>query len=102
MLTDRVRGALSALVPLIEQHSARSYVRLHRIDFTGFTDPEDDSQEVVMTLYVGLSPSAALRYWEKVGEAIERWTPRLPPELQTVMYERIAVEVVSTDLVPVP
>jgi hypothetical protein len=102
MLTDRVRNAIDGLVPLLQQHAARNYVRLHGIDLSGFTDPEDDSQEVVLSLHVGLSPSATLRYWDKVGEAIERWTSTLPPELQTVMYERLAIEVLPSDSAPIP
>ena len=60
---------------------------------SGFTDPEEGDQEVVVTQWVQLSPRAALDYWDKLGAAVQVWTEYLPDELKNVATDRLAIEV---------
>ena len=100
LLTETVRTTLGSLIPFLRCHANDNLVGLGDVEITGFQDPDDESDEVVVTLWVGLSADAALRYWDKVGEAIERWPSHLPAPSQSVMIERVMVEVRPIDRTP--
>jgi hypothetical protein len=68
-------------------------VLAQRVEVSGFIDPEEDIEEVVVTQYVNASPQMALNYWDKLGTAIEIWTAFLPESLRNIVVERLAVEV---------
>ncbi|HIC96363.1 TPA: hypothetical protein EYP12_07050 [Candidatus Bipolaricaulota bacterium] len=60
---------------------------------SGFADPEENSEEVVVTQWVKISAEAALDYWDRLGATLEAWIDLLPEELARIAAERIAVEV---------
>ncbi len=81
------------LIPLLESEARRSFVPVTKIEVTGFVDPEEDTDEVVVTVWVKLSPPEALNYWDKLGGSVELWTDYLPADLAEVAEERLAIEV---------
>lgn len=93
LLTDRMEAALLRLIPLLESEARRSFVPVTKIEVTGFVDPEEDTDEVVVTVWVKLSPPEALNYWDKLGGSVELWTDYLPADLAEVAEERLAIEV---------
>ena len=62
MLTDRVEKTLNHLYPILERAARRNYTHVIKVEVSGFTDPEEGDQEVVVTQWVQLSPGAALDY----------------------------------------
>ena len=93
MLTDRVEKTLNHLYPVLERAARRNYTHVSKVEVSGFTDPEEGDQEVVVTQWVQLSPGAALDYWDKLGAAVQVWMEYLPDELKNVATDRVAVEV---------
>jgi hypothetical protein len=64
-----------------------------KIEVSGFFDPEENTEEMVITQWIKISAEAALDYWDRLGTTIEAWTDLLPEELARIAAERIAVEV---------
>lgn len=95
MLTDRVRATVERLLALLEREARRSFMPVSKIEVSGFIDPEEDAQEVVVTQWVKVSTRSALEYWDRLGAAIEAWIDFLPESLARVAVERLAVEVRS-------
>lgn len=93
MLTDRVRATLNRLVVLLERQARQNFIPIDKIEVDGFVDPEEDTEEVVVTQWVRISAEAALDYWDRLGATLEAWIDLLPEELARIAAERIAVEV---------
>ncbi|MFQ5886064.1 MAG: hypothetical protein ACE5II_02390 [Anaerolineae bacterium] len=93
MFTDRVRATLNRLVVLLEREARQNFVPVDKIEMDGFVDPEEDTEEVVVTQWVRISAEAALDYWDRLGATLEAWIDLLPEELGRIAAERIAVEV---------
>jgi len=93
ILTDRVRATIDHLLVLLEREARRSFVPVSKIEVSGFVDPEEDTEEVVVTQWVNVSPQFALDYWDRLGATIEVWIDFLPEELTRVAAERLAIEV---------
>ncbi|MDO8673785.1 MAG: hypothetical protein Q7O66_20435 [Dehalococcoidia bacterium] len=64
-----------------------------KIEVSGFVDPEEGTEEVVVTQWVRVSRQTALEYWDRLGPSVEVWVDFLPERLARVVTERIAIEV---------
>ncbi len=93
LLTDKVRETLWRLLDVLKWEARRSFVPISMFEVNAFIDPEEDSEEVVVTEWVGVSPEAALDYWDRLGAVIEGWVDFLPTELAEIAVERLAIEV---------
>jgi hypothetical protein len=81
---------------MLKWEARRSFVPVSRFDVSGFIDPDEDTEEVVVTEWVELSPPAALDYWDRLGGVIEAWVDFLPTDLAEIAVERLAIEVRAT------
>ncbi|TKJ30155.1 MAG: hypothetical protein CEE40_05780 [Chloroflexi bacterium B3_Chlor] len=93
LLTETVSGLLRTLLLLLEMHAYQSGVVVTRVEVRRFIDPDDDSEEIVVTQWVVLAPETALRYWDRLGGKIERWAGLLVGELANVLFQQIVVRV---------
>ncbi|MCD6283392.1 hypothetical protein J7J84_07340 [bacterium] len=93
MLSDRVKRALNGLFRLLQHEARRCFVRVVKVEVRGFSDPEEGTQEVVVSQYVMLPPRGALDYWDKLGVLVEVWAKNLPEELVRTVTEGISIEV---------
>ncbi len=92
MLTDRMQIVLKSLLPLIQVETHRYGVQLRKIAVSGFVDPEEDHDSVVVTSWVNVGTGYALEYWDQIALHIDNWTRSLANELRPVA-ERIAIAV---------
>lgn len=92
-LTDRVQEILERLKPLLKREAHRNFIPVSKIEVSGFVDPEEDIEEVVITQWVRVPVQEALDYWDRLGAALEVWIDSLPAQLTRVAIERISVEV---------
>jgi hypothetical protein len=93
MLTDRMHEVLKRLISLLEREARQNFISVDKIEVSGFVDPEESTEEVVLTQWVKISAEAALDYWDKLGATLEAWIDLLPEELARIAAERMAVEV---------
>lgn len=93
LLTDRMRETLRRLVDVLRWDARRSFISVIRFEVSGFIDPDEDTEEVVVTEWVELSPLGALDYWDRLGGIIETWVDFLPADLAEIAVERLAIEV---------
>ena len=93
MLTDRVRLTLDRILLLLEGEARRSFIPVSKVEVSGFVDPEENTEEIVVTQWVGISAQAALAYWDKLGALVEFWIDFLPGESARIVTERLAIEV---------
>ena len=93
MLTDRVRMTLDRMLPLLRGEARRSFIPVSKVEVRGFVDPEEDTEEVVVTQWVKVSSQTALAYWDRLGSMIEFWIDFLPDELARIATERLSIEV---------
>ena len=92
-LTDRIKQLLDKLYDLLAEEARRNFVLVTKTEVSGFSDPEEDSTEIVVTQWVRLPPSSAMEYWDKIGAAVHYWTETLPQGWGRIAIDRIAVEV---------
>ena len=92
-ITDRVQSVLNMLCPILVQEAQRNFVVVTKTEISAFRDPEEDTVEIVVTQWVKLPAASALEYWDRVGRAIQYWSMGLPPELERIALERLAIEV---------
>lgn len=93
MLTDRVRPVLEQVLHVLRDQAALSSVSVTRVEVEGFSDPEEDSQQVVVAQWVDLPPEQALDYWEQLSARVGLWSQLLPEHLVRIVSERMAIEV---------
>lgn len=93
LLTADVHATLECLLRLLESEAHTQGVPVSKIEVHGFADPEEDTDTVVVTQWVGVPPQTALAYWDHLGAAVEAWTEQLPSERVPIAAERIAIEV---------
>jgi hypothetical protein len=94
LLTDRIKAALDLLFVRLEQEARSQAVSLRAIEAYGFTDPEDNSQELVVRETVGLEADQAPDYWDRLSLAIEAWSSTLPSDIMDIINSQIAIEVI--------
>lgn len=93
MLTDKVQEALDWLFGILPQVAEENFVFVTRLEVSGFVDPEEDSQEVVVTEWVKVSHQYALDYWDRLCDSIEMFTKYIPEDLADILNERVSIEV---------
>jgi hypothetical protein len=94
LLTNSVEAVVDQLLRRLEQEARSRSVALRGIEVYGFSDPEDDSRELVVRELVDLNEQSALDYWEEVSLAIEAWAATLPADVSKIVRTQIAIEVV--------
>lgn len=93
MLTDRMLQILDRLLVLLKREARRSFIPVSKIEINGFVDPEEDTEEVVVTQWVKVRAEVALDYWDRLGATFEVWIDFLPDILTGIAAERLAIEV---------
>jgi hypothetical protein len=78
----------------ILKHAAdRRGIDAQRVEVSRFTDPEESTEELVVTQYVNLPAEGALAYWDEVGAEVQRWISSLPPRDAELATRHIAVNI---------
>ena len=93
LLTTGVQATLERLLELLNGAARAQGVPVNRVEVRGFFDLEEDTNSVVVIQWVEAPPQIALAYWDHLGTAVEAWTAQLPSEEESVVAERIAIEV---------
>ena len=93
LITSKVETALYSLLPFIEREAQRNYIPVSKVEVSGFVDPDEGDQEVVVIQWVDISQRVALDYWDKLGSAIDTWVEYLSEDLKNIVNERLAIEV---------
>ncbi len=92
-LTAPVQAALGELIALLMRGAEQENVPVLKVDVRGFSDPEEDSHQVVVRQWVKLPAREAFGYWESLGPAYEAWMHSAPEELMPVYTDQVAFEV---------
>ncbi|MBI3248857.1 MAG: hypothetical protein HYZ50_20335 [Deltaproteobacteria bacterium] len=94
LLTDRVQRALqSFFLPFLDHEARRNGIPVSKIEIRGFSDPEEDTQEIVVSQWVKVPADMALDYWDQVGAAFECWLTTQPVAIAQLLQERMALEI---------
>jgi len=86
-----LRSYLAVIGRYVQQHS----IPIGRVEISGFEDPEEGDQQVVVALWIGLPATEAMGQWHEVGRAIEDWVNGLSDLEADAIAEGIAMEVYS-------
>ena len=92
-LTEQVSAVVKRLLSLMERVAQGYKIHTTRVEFTGAVDPDENTQELVITQWVEASAGKALRFWDQLGAEIATWTRTLPRQQAGIVDDRIAVEV---------
>jgi len=93
LLSFQAKTTVNWLLTALKRAAIGSFVRLERIEISGYIDPEyADSDEIVITQWVALPAEDAMRYWGKLGGIVEAWISSLPEDLARIAHERIAID----------
>lgn len=86
-------GALEHILNLLESTAHRNSMEVSKVEISGFIDPEENSEELVVTQWVVVAADVALDYWGKLGATFESWIASLDEGLAKTITEKVAVEV---------
>lgn len=92
-LAVETESALSQLIAFLQHEAKRSHLSAEKIEVRRFLDPEDGSEEIVVTQWLAAPAGVALDYWERLGSAVESWSHSLPKSVARVMSDQVAIEV---------
>jgi hypothetical protein len=92
-LTDRTNDVLDDLLPFLKRQALWRFVPVSKVEIHGFVNPEDRSEELVVTQWVALSPQEALVYWDRLAHALRAWSNRLPRHPARVALDQIGIEI---------
>lgn len=93
LLTDRVQNALQSFRSFLAHEARRNGIPVSKIEVRGFSDPEEDTQEIVVSQWVKVPADMALDYWDQVGAAFECWLTTQPVAIAQLLQERMALEI---------
>lgn len=88
-----MKPVIDEIYRIIVDEACRNYVQVTRVEVSSFYDPDDDSDELVVTQWVRLSPRQANVYWDRFSNAVQTWSKKLPPDLEEIANERISFSV---------
>jgi len=86
MLTDKVKGFLTLLINELENIARKEFVILEKLEVSRFVDPEEATDELIITQWVMLPEYLALNYWDRLGMRVELWLKRLPQKMKEEIY----------------
>jgi hypothetical protein len=92
-LTDRNKKVLEDLLPFLRRQALWRSVPVSKVEIHGFVNPEDRSEELVVTQWVALSAQEALQYWDRLADALRAWSNRLPRHPLRLAFDQIGIEV---------
>jgi hypothetical protein len=84
---------LEPILNLLKLEAHKYNLEASKIEISGFIDPEENAQKLVVTQWLGVGADIALDYWEKLGAAFESWISDLNEETNKILSEKVAVEV---------
>lgn len=84
------------LVPLCINQAKIANVTIQRLQLTTKRSREEQWLELVLKVFVPLTPAQGLGLWDALGDALMRWSRNLPQRQSTILAERFAVFVEPT------
>jgi len=72
------RPLVDAIRDLITHEASARGIRVKNLTVSRFSDPDETTEEIVVTQHVDLPAERALAYWDEVGALVERWRATLP------------------------
>ena len=90
-IVQRHAALIADVRGLLAREGARHNLQVVATTTSTFRDPEEMTEEVVITQRVAASADVALAYWDNVGQAIQRWTTTLPPDAARAVTDEIAI-----------
>ena len=94
LLTSKVKGLIEPLLAIAQTQAFRWHLHVTSMVVRPFLDPDDDSRELVLEIYVSALPSQALAYWDGLGIAVNSFRDVLPASTAGILGDRLSVHVV--------
>jgi hypothetical protein len=91
--TDAEFRAVSAVRRFLANQAQSRRIRIVDMSVSRFADPEESSDELVVTQRVALPAADALSYWDDIGPEIARLTASVPPDEARIIAERVAINI---------
>jgi len=84
---------LARFVQFVRRDSFREHVPASRIEIRGSVDPEDETSQIVVRVWVrGLGDAEIRRYHSDLGARVDRWAARLPEAQRLHFISRISLQ----------
>lgn len=96
-LLAKFRTHIESIQNLLTEFARTRGISVSDATVSTFVDPEEHSEEIVITQDVRLPADAALAYWDEAGAAVAEWTRSLPADEAERVNRTVAVAVHWTD-----
>lgn len=84
---------LTRFVQFVRRDVLREHVPASKIEIRGSIDPEDETSQIVVRVWVrGLADAEVRRYHSDLGGRVDRWTARLPEAQRLHFISRISLQ----------
>lgn len=93
LLTEELCPLVVDYISALERHAREHGVRTDSVEISGFQDPEDGGEELVITQHVDLAEDDVMPCWHGAGNALETWVKGLAKDKAQRVAEWIALEV---------
>lgn len=88
---------VDAIRDLITREAKTRFIRVKSLTVSRFSDPDETTEEIVVTQHVDLATEEALTYWDDIGAAVERWRSTLPQPHAEWVTRYIAIDIKWSD-----
>lgn len=95
ILAGEIEPLLRGYLQVVEGFAQRHSIPISKVEISGFQDPEEGSQQLVVAIWMRLPTKDAMERWHAMGRALENWVNGLPELEAETVAEWIAMEVYS-------
>ena len=87
-------SVLARFLQFVRRDVLQEHIPVSRIEIRGSADPEDDTSQIVIRLWLrGISENEMRRYYQDLGARVDRWTGRLSETQRLYFVSRLSFQV---------
>lgn len=84
---------LTRFIQLVSRDVAAKHVAVSRIEVRGSADPEDDTRQVLVRVWMQGSDNELRQYHHDLGGRVDKWAAHLPEKYKQHFFSHISYQV---------
>jgi hypothetical protein len=93
---DLVSGdatVLTRFIQFVSQDVTEEHIPANKIEVRGSADPEDDTNQILVRVWMRGSDSEIRQYHHDLGGRVDKWTAHLPEDYKRYFHSRISFQI---------
>lgn len=86
-------SVLARFLQFVQRDVLQEHVPVSRMEIRGSADPEDDTSQIVVRLWIrGISENEIRQYYLDLGARVDRWTAHLSEAQRLYFFSRLSFQ----------